>query len=80
MKTQKTDKKQISIKNFLVCLNTFKNLSNFFTNLSKTAKIYVKKFGFSKKMLYLCTIKLKKQKTQKNKNYGNTNRKISKKH
>ena len=59
MKTQKTDKKQISIKNLIVCLNTFKNLSNFFTNLSKTAKIYIKKFGSGKKMLYLCTIKLK---------------------
>jgi len=59
MKIQKTDKKQISVKNLIVCLNTFKNLSNFFTNLSKTAKIYVKKIGSGKKMLYLCTIKLK---------------------
>ena len=49
MKTQKTDKKQISVKNFLVCLNTYKNLSNFFTNLSKTAKIYVKNLVISKK-------------------------------
>ena len=64
----------IGVKNLIVCLNTYKNLSNFFTNLSKTAKIYVKKFFFSKKVLYLCTIKLKKQKTQKNKNYGNKNR------
>ena len=55
MKTQKTDKKQISVKNLIVCLNTYKNLSNFFANLSKTTKIYVKKFGYSKKMLYLCT-------------------------
>ena len=58
MKTQKTYKKQVSVKNLTVCLNTYKNLSNFFTNLSKTAKIYVKKFGFSKKVLYLCIIKL----------------------
>jgi len=58
MKTKKIDKKQISVKNLIVCLNTYKNSSNFFTNLSKTAKIYVKKFGFSKKMLYLCIIKL----------------------
>lgn len=54
MKTKKTDKKQISVKNLIVCLNTYKNLSNFFINLSKTAKIYVKKFGFSKNMSYLC--------------------------
>ena len=54
MKTKKIDKKQISVKNLIVCLNTDKNLSNFFINLSKTAKIYVKKFGFSKKVLYLC--------------------------
>ena len=59
METQKTDKKQINVKNISFCLNTYQNLSNFFTNLSKTAKIYVKKFGFSKKVLYLCTIKLK---------------------
>ena len=51
MKTQKTDKKQISVKNLIVCLNTYKNSSNFFTNLSKTAKIYVKKFFSGKKML-----------------------------
>ena len=56
MKTQKTDKKQISVKNLIVCLNTYKNLSNFFINLSKTAKIYVKKFGYFKKVLYLCII------------------------
>jgi len=56
MKTQKTGKKQIGVKNLLICLNTYKNLSNFFINLSKTAKIYVKKFGFSKKMLYLCNV------------------------
>ena len=49
MKTQKTDKKQISVKNISFCLNTFKNLSNFFTNLSKTAKIYVKNLVFLKK-------------------------------
>ena len=49
MKTQKTDKKQISVKNFLVCLNTYKNLSNFFTNLSKTAKILEKNLVISKK-------------------------------
>ena len=54
MKTQKTNKKQVSVKNLTVCLNTYKNLSNFFTNLSKIAKIYVKKFGSGKKMLYLC--------------------------
>ena len=58
MKTQKTNKKQVSVKNLTVCLNTYKNLSNFFTNLSKTAKIYVKKFGISKKVMYLCIIKL----------------------
>ena len=58
MKTQKTNKKQVGVKNLTVCLNTYKNLSNFFTNLSKTAKIYVKKFVFSKKVLYLCIIKL----------------------
>ena len=34
------------------------NLSNFFTTLSKTAKIYVKKFGYFKKVLYLCNVKL----------------------
>lgn len=55
MKTQKIDKKQISVKNLIVCLNTYKNLSNFFTNLSKIAKFYVKKFGYFKKVLYLCT-------------------------
>ncbi len=60
MKTQKTDKKQISVKNLIVCLNTYKNSSNFFTNLSKIAKISAKKFGFSKKMLYLCNINLNK--------------------
>ena len=65
MKTQKTNKKQVSVKNLTVCLNTYKNLSNFFTNLSKTAKIYVKKFGFSKKMLYLCNVKNKKTKNPK---------------
>ena len=65
MKTQKTDKKQVSRKNFLVCLNTYKNLSNFFINLSKTAKIYVKKFGFSKNMSYLCNVKNKKTKNPK---------------
>ena len=58
MKTQKTYKKQVSVKNLTVCLNTYKNLSNFFTNLSKIAKNDRKKFGFSKKMLYLCIIKL----------------------
>ena len=58
MKTQKTYKKQVSVKNLLICLNTYKNLSNFFTTLSKTAKIYVKKFGYFKKVLYLCIIKL----------------------
>ncbi len=51
MKTQKTYKKQVSVKNILFCLNTYKNLSNFFTNLSKTAKISAKKFGYFKKML-----------------------------
>ncbi len=56
MKTQKTDKKRIGVKNLTVCLNTYKKLSNFFANLSKTAKNYVKKFGFSKKMLYLCNV------------------------
>jgi len=56
MKTQKTGKKQVSVKNLTVCLNTYKKLSKFFANLSKTAKIYVKKFGFSKKMLYLCNV------------------------
>ena len=50
MKTQKTDKKQISVKNLIVCLNTYKNLSNFFINLSKTAKIYVKNLVISKIM------------------------------
>jgi len=65
MKTQKTDKKQISVKNLIVCLNTFKNLSNFFTNLSKTAKIYVKKFGYFKKVLYLCNVKIKKTRNPK---------------
>lgn len=49
MNTQITTQKQISVKNFLVCLNTYKNLSNFFTNLSKTAKIYVKNLVISKK-------------------------------
>ena len=58
MKTQKIDKKQVSVKNLTVCLNTYKNLSNFFTNLSKIAKIYVKKFGYFKKLLYFCNIKL----------------------
>jgi len=58
MKTQKIDKKQVSIKNLLICLNTYKNLSNFFTNLSKTAKIYIKKFFYFKKMLYLCSEKI----------------------
>ena len=62
MKTQKTDKKRIGVKNLTVCLNTYKKLSNFFANLSKTAKIYVNKFGYFKKVLYLCIIKL----TQKN--------------
>ena len=65
MKTKKIDKKQISVKNIIVCRNTYKNLSNFFINLSKTAKIYVKKFGFSKKMLYLCNVKIKKTKNPK---------------
>ena len=60
MKTQKTGKKQVSVKNLTVCLNTYKKLSNFFANLSKTAKIYVEKFGFSKKVLYLCSEKIKK--------------------
>lgn len=60
MKKQKIDKKQISVKNLTVCLNTYKNLSNFFTNLSKIAKNDRKKFGFSKKMLYLCNVKIKK--------------------
>ena len=60
MKTQKTGKKQVSVKNLIVCLNTYKNSSNLFTNLSKTAKIYVEKFGFSKKVLYLCSEKIKK--------------------
>lgn len=58
MKTKKIDKKQVSVKNLLICLNTYKNSSNYFTNLSKTAKISVKKFGFSEKMLYLCNINL----------------------
>jgi len=58
MKTQKTYKKQVSVKNLTVCLNTYKNLSNFFTNLSKIAKNDRKKFVFSKKVLYLCIIKL----------------------
>lgn len=62
MKKQKTNKKQNSVKNLTVCLNTYKNLSNFFINLSKTAKIYVKKFGFSEKVLYLCNIKLTQKK------------------
>jgi len=65
MKTQKTGKKQIGVKNLIVCLNTYKNSSNFFANLSKTAKIYVEKFGFSKKMLYLCNVKIKKTKNPK---------------
>jgi len=51
MKTQKTNKKQVSVKNLTVCLNTYKNLSNFFTNLSKIAKNDRKKFVFSKKVL-----------------------------
>ena len=58
MKTQKTYKKQVSVKNLTVCLNTYKNSSNLFTNLSKPAKISVKKIVFSEKMLYLCIIKL----------------------
>ena len=58
MKTQKTGKKQIGVKNLTVCLNTYKNSSNLFTNLSKTAKISRKKFGYFKKVLYLCIIKL----------------------
>lgn len=65
MNTQITTQKQISVKNLIVCLNTYKNLSNFFINLSKTAKIYVKKFGYFKKVLYLCII----NKPKKNKNY-----------
>lgn len=69
MKTQKTNKKQVSVKNLTVCLNTYKNLSNFFTNLSKIAKNDRKKFGYFKKVLYLCIIKL----TQKTKKYGNKN-------
>ena len=60
MKTQKTGKKQIGVKNLIVCLNTYKNSSNLFTNLSKTAKNDRKKFVFSKKMLYLCNINLNK--------------------
>jgi hypothetical protein len=60
MKTQKTGKKQVSVKNLIVCLNTYKNSSNLFTNLSKTAKNDRKKFVFSKKMLYLCNINLNK--------------------
>ena len=60
MKTQKTYKKQVSVKNLSVCLNTYKNSSNLFTNLSKTAKNDRKKFVFSKKMLYLCNINLNK--------------------
>ena len=60
MKIQKIDKKQVSVKNLLICLNTYKNSSKFFTNLSKTAKIYVKKFGYFKKVLYLCIINLNK--------------------
>ncbi len=62
MKTQKTGKKQIGVKNLTVCLNTYKKLSNFFANLSKTAKIYVKKFGCFKKVLYFCNIKLTQKK------------------
>ena len=58
MKTKKIDKKQVSVKNLIVCLNTYKKLSNFFTTLSKTAKISAKKFGYFKKVLYLCIIKL----------------------
>ena len=58
MKTQKIDKKQVSVKNLLICLNTYKNLSNFFTTLSKTAKISRKKFGFFEKVLYLCSEKI----------------------
>jgi len=60
MKTQKTYKKQVSVKNLLIWLNTYKNSSNLFTNLSKTAKNDRKKFVFSKKMLYLCNINLNK--------------------
>jgi len=60
MKTQKTGKKQVSVKNLIVCLNTYKNSSNLFTNLSKTAKNDRKKFVFSKKVLYLCNINLNK--------------------
>ena len=60
MKTQKTGKKQVSVKNLIVCLNTYKNSSNLFTNLSKTAKNDRKKFVFSKNMSYLCSEKIKK--------------------
>ena len=60
MKTEITIQNLISRKNLLVWLNTYKNLSNFFINLSKTAKIYVKKFGYFKKVLYLCNINLNK--------------------
>ena len=49
MKTQKTYKKQVSVKNITVCLNTYKNLSNIFTNLSKTAKNDRKILFFLKK-------------------------------
>lgn len=49
MNTQITTQKQVSVKNLLICLNTYKNLSNFFTNLSKIAKNDRKKFGFLKK-------------------------------
>jgi len=49
MKTQKTYKKQVSVKNLTVCLNTYKNSSNFFTNLSKIAKMIEKNLFFLKK-------------------------------
>ena len=65
MKTQKTNKKQVSVKNLLICLNTYKNSSKFFTNLSKIAKNDRKKFGSGKKMLYLCNEKIKKTKNPK---------------
>lgn len=62
MNTQITIQSIINRKNILVCLNTYKNLSNFFINLSKKAKFYVKKFGYFKKVLYLCNIKLTQKK------------------
>lgn len=62
MNTQITIQNIINRKNILVCLNIYKNLSNFFINLSKTAKFYVKKFGYFKKVLYLCIIKLTQKK------------------